>query len=151
MPIYEYQCGECGHELEAMQKISDPVLTKCPACGAEALKKQISKVAFRLKGTGWYETDFKDKKKEPAKSDGGDLFRRPQDGFGDELQTLLADAGEIGTDVAAFTIQFVAVGAVVHKHLFTVTGVAAARGAGGRNSRVVLLRHSSGTVDGLEI
>ena len=72
MPIYEYLCGDCGHELEAMQKISDPVLTVCPDCGAEALKKQISKVAFRLKGTGWYETDFKDKKKDGGKADDGD-------------------------------------------------------------------------------
>ncbi|MEM7469608.1 MAG: zinc ribbon domain-containing protein [Pseudomonadota bacterium] len=68
MPIYEYACNECGHQLEALQKISDAPLVSCPECGAEALTKQISKVAFRLKGTGWYETDFKDKKK---KDDGG--------------------------------------------------------------------------------
>jgi putative FmdB family regulatory protein len=59
MPIYEYQCGACGHTLETLQKISEPPLTTCPVCGAEALKKLISASAFRLKGGGWYETDFK--------------------------------------------------------------------------------------------
>ena len=59
MPIYAYRCDECGHELDALQKISDPPLTDCPACNAAALKKQITAAAFRLKGGGWYETDFK--------------------------------------------------------------------------------------------
>ena len=59
MPIYEYRCEACGHELEQMQKISDPPLTDCPACGQSALRKRISAAAFRLKGGGWYETDFK--------------------------------------------------------------------------------------------
>ena len=59
MPIYEYRCASCGHELEAMRKISDPPLSECPACNVMALKKRISPVAFRLKGSGWYETDFK--------------------------------------------------------------------------------------------
>ena len=63
MPIYEYQCGACGHTLETLQKISEPALTTCPVCGAEALKKLISASAFRLKGGGWYETDFKTGKK----------------------------------------------------------------------------------------
>ena len=59
MPIYEYQCEACGHILETLQKISDEPLTKCPECGEDALKKLISASAFRLKGGGWYETDFK--------------------------------------------------------------------------------------------
>jgi len=59
MPIYEYQCEACGHILETLQKISDTPLTKCPECGEDALKKLISASAFRLKGGGWYETDFK--------------------------------------------------------------------------------------------
>jgi putative FmdB family regulatory protein len=59
MPIYEYQCEGCGHTLETLQKISDPPLTRCPVCGAEALKKLVSASGFRLKGGGWYETDFK--------------------------------------------------------------------------------------------
>ncbi|MCB1759143.1 MAG: zinc ribbon domain-containing protein [Gammaproteobacteria bacterium] len=59
MPLYEYRCEACGHKLEAIQKMSDNPLTDCPACGAAALKKLISAAAFRLKGGGWYETDFK--------------------------------------------------------------------------------------------
>jgi putative FmdB family regulatory protein len=59
MPFYEYECGRCGHQHEAMQKISDPHLRRCPACGRSALKRLVSAAAFRLKGAGWYETDFK--------------------------------------------------------------------------------------------
>ena len=59
MPIYEYGCRSCGHTLEALQKISDKVLRKCPECGKPALKRLMSAPAFRLKGGGWYETDFK--------------------------------------------------------------------------------------------
>lgn len=59
MPIYEYECQACGHEMDALQKISDAPLTDCPACDASALKKKLSAAAFRLKGSGWYETDFK--------------------------------------------------------------------------------------------
>ena len=59
MPIYEYQCEACGHYLETLQKISDPPLTDCHKCGKPAMKKLVSAAAFRLKGGGWYETDFK--------------------------------------------------------------------------------------------
>src|SRR5215471_10296751 len=59
MPIYEYRCGSCSHELEALQKVSDSPLRKCPECGKLALRRLISAPAFRLKGGGWYETDFK--------------------------------------------------------------------------------------------
>lgn len=59
MPIYEYQCEACGERVEVLQKISDAPKLECPACGESALKKKISAVAFRLKGSGWYETDFK--------------------------------------------------------------------------------------------
>jgi putative FmdB family regulatory protein len=59
MPIYEYRCEACNHELEVLQKMSDAVLIECPQCKQESLKKQISAVGFRLKGSGWYETDFK--------------------------------------------------------------------------------------------
>lgn len=59
MPIYEYQCAECGELHEALRKISDPPLTDCPSCGKPALRKKVSAAAFRLAGGGWYETDFK--------------------------------------------------------------------------------------------
>ena len=67
MPIYEYECSACGHYLEAIQKISEAPLTDCPGCGAQGqLKKLVSAAGFRLKGTGWYETDFKHRGKKPA-------------------------------------------------------------------------------------
>ncbi|MGR3914055.1 MAG: zinc ribbon domain-containing protein [Gammaproteobacteria bacterium] len=71
MPIYEYRCAACGHHLEVLQKISEEPLHVCPECGGDGLKKQVSKSAFRLKGGGWYETDFKHggaKKDAPGKS-----------------------------------------------------------------------------------
>ncbi len=73
MPIYEYQCEGCEHEFESMQRMSEPPLTQCPSCGKDRLKKKISAVAFRLKGGGWYETDFKsgDKKNVASSSDSG--------------------------------------------------------------------------------
>lgn len=59
MPIYEYKCGKCEHEFEALQKMSDEPLKTCPSCDQDALIKKVSAAAFRLKGGGWYETDFK--------------------------------------------------------------------------------------------
>jgi len=70
MPIYEYRCDSCGHELEAMQKMSDPVLTDCPGCAKPGLKKLISVAGFRLKGGGWYETDFKGGSKRSTEESG---------------------------------------------------------------------------------
>ena len=63
MPIYEYRCESCGHELEALQKMSDEPLSICPECSQATLKKALSAAGFRLKGGGWYETDFKSGKK----------------------------------------------------------------------------------------
>ena len=59
MPIYEYQCQACQNQIEALQKIGDTLLLECPQCGEASLKKKVSAAAFRLKGSGWYETDFK--------------------------------------------------------------------------------------------
>ena len=70
MPIYEYQCQACGKELEVIQKHTDAPLQDCPECGKASLKKKVTAAAFRLKGGGWYETDFKSgKKKNIAKAD----------------------------------------------------------------------------------
>ena len=68
MPIYEYQCESCGHQFDTIQKFSDDPLKDCPECDVAALKKMVSAPSFRLKGSGWYETDFKDKKSSNAKS-----------------------------------------------------------------------------------
>jgi putative FmdB family regulatory protein len=76
MPIYAYRCTACGHAQDVLQKISDPVLTRCPACGAEAYAKQVTAAGFQLKGSGWYVTDFRGgnsggaKKDEPAEASG---------------------------------------------------------------------------------
>ncbi|MEW8208690.1 MAG: zinc ribbon domain-containing protein, partial [Candidatus Thiodiazotropha taylori] len=70
MPIYEYRCQACDHELEAMQKMSDEPLTECPECKQDSLKKLISAAGFRLKGSGRYETDFKSGNKKNV-HDGG--------------------------------------------------------------------------------
>jgi putative FmdB family regulatory protein len=59
MPIYAYKCGSCGHAKDVLQKISDPALSTCPACGADSFSKQITAAGFQLKGSGWYATDFR--------------------------------------------------------------------------------------------
>jgi len=59
MPIYAYRCASCGHARDVLQKLSDPVLTVCPACGAESFSKQLTAAGFQLKGSGWYVTDFR--------------------------------------------------------------------------------------------
>jgi putative FmdB family regulatory protein len=61
MPIYEYRCGACGHHLEALQTMSEAPLRRCPDCGKARLRRLVSAPQFRLKGEGWYETDFKNK------------------------------------------------------------------------------------------
>jgi putative FmdB family regulatory protein len=71
MPIYEYQCQACQHRLEVLQKIADEPLSLCPACKETGLKKLVSAAAFRLKGGGWYETDFKTGNKKNLSSDAG--------------------------------------------------------------------------------
>ena len=83
MPIYEYQCQACGKRHEAIQRLADPVLTVCPDCGG-ALKKLVSSPAFQFKGTGWYVTDYANKKgagpegsKGSSKSEGGEQGASP--------------------------------------------------------------------------
>lgn len=78
MPIYEYACAACNHRLDALQKISDEPLLDCPSCGEPQLQRMVSAPRFRLKGQGWYETDFKKDNqrniagdKESAKPDSG--------------------------------------------------------------------------------
>jgi putative FmdB family regulatory protein len=72
MPFYEYECQACGKCLETLQKLSEPPLTDCPECGKPELKKLISAAGFRLKGAGWYETDFKTKDKKKNLHDSGE-------------------------------------------------------------------------------
>jgi putative FmdB family regulatory protein len=69
MPIYEYRCNACGHKLESLQRLSDAPLVTCPACGKDALAKQVSAAGFQLKGSGWYATDFKNSGAKPPAKD----------------------------------------------------------------------------------
>ncbi|MBN1378433.1 MAG: zinc ribbon domain-containing protein [Gammaproteobacteria bacterium] len=72
MPIYEYQCQACGELLEVLQKMSDAPLLECPVCKKPELQKKVSAAGFRLKGSGWYETDFKKDKKRNIAQSGND-------------------------------------------------------------------------------
>lgn len=83
MPIYEYRCTQCGHKLETLQKFSDAPLTTCPACGKEALGKLVSAAGFQLKGSGWYQTDFRGSGK-------------PKEKTGDSKDDAKADAAKDG-------------------------------------------------------
>jgi putative FmdB family regulatory protein len=87
MPFYEYQCKNCGHELEAMQKVSDLPLKKCPHCGKSQLQRLMSAPVFRLKGGGWYETDFKDDKDKKR-----NLADKPEADAPKDAETKTADA-----------------------------------------------------------
>ena len=96
MPIYEYACRSCGHQFETIQKASEAALTDCPACGKATLKKLLSAPVFRLKGSGWYETDFKTGNKKNV-SDGGESDKAGGDGGDGKIDG--SDAGK-KTDAA---------------------------------------------------
>ena len=70
MPIYAYRCSNCGHAQDVLQRMSDPVLSVCPACGQPTYVKQVTAAGFQLKGSGWYVTDFRDGKKAGPAVDG---------------------------------------------------------------------------------
>jgi putative FmdB family regulatory protein len=101
MPIYEYRCTDCGHRLEALQRLADAPLLVCPACGKESLTKLMSAVGFQLKGSGWYATDFKHSGSKPAekgtsKSDAANEGSSSGEKGGDAAAT--ASSGEQKTD-----------------------------------------------------
>ena len=94
MPIYEYKCSACSHELESLQKFSDAPLVTCPACGKDALTKLVSAAGFQLKGSGWYQTDFRGSGAKPApKADAG----KTDTGTADSSKTAApAESGTAG-------------------------------------------------------
>jgi putative FmdB family regulatory protein len=105
MPFYEYQCKNCGHALEAMQKVSDSPLKKCPHCGKSQLQRLMSAPVFRLKGKGWYETDFKgesDNKRNLADKPEADAPKEkdsaPADTKGDAKSDVKATDSTAGED-----------------------------------------------------
>jgi len=100
MPIYAYRCTTCGHAQDVLQKMSDALLTQCPACGAEAYVKQVTAAGFQLKGSGWYVTDFRGdgKAKKPPEGDGaGD---KKGDGAGGDKKGDAAPATSEGNGAA---------------------------------------------------
>ena len=132
MPFYEYLCKNCGHELEAMQKVSDSPLKKCPDCGKPQLERLMSAPVFRLKGGGWYETDFKGDKDsqrniadrpeaEPAK-DAKDADGKTKDDKGKD-----AKAAEGKAPDAAATKESAASGKAVDKAVQKSPAAGAAR------------------------
>jgi putative FmdB family regulatory protein len=96
MPIYEYRCSACGHDVEALQKMADAPLRKCPECGKSQLKRLVSAPQFRLKGGGWYETDFKNKSETQRNLVGRDSSEAASD-----KSTDTAAKDEAGKAVAA--------------------------------------------------
>lgn len=93
MPIYEYQCQDCGEELEKLQRMSDDPLKECPACNKPALKRLVSAAGFRLKGGGWYETDFKQGNKRNLAGSDGDSGSK-SDGAKGESKSASGETGK---------------------------------------------------------
>lgn len=91
MPIYAYRCSACGHAQDVLQKLSDPVLTTCPACGAEAYGKQVTAAGFQLKGSGWYVTDFRGGNTAAPKADAGAEPGKPADKPADKPAAAAVD------------------------------------------------------------
>lgn len=79
MPIYAYRCTTCGHAKDVLRKMSDPLLTQCPSCGAATFVKQVTAAGFKLKGTGWYVTDFRDQGTAASKDEGTKRTGAPVD------------------------------------------------------------------------
>ena len=105
MPIYEYACQSCGHQFDALQKMSDDPLLDCPDCGEPKLKKLLSAPNFRLKGGGWYETDFKNENRRNIAegSDGKAGAGKKEDGgkAGDAKKDTKKDAQQAKSSTAA--------------------------------------------------
>lgn len=93
MPIYEYACRSCEHEFETLQKISEAPLVDCPSCGESELKKKVSAARFRLKGGGWYETDFKSGDKKNLAGEGSRDSSRPEESASKEPSAAKDSSG----------------------------------------------------------
>ena len=101
MPIYEYECKECGHQLESIQKMNDPHLVDCPKCLKPALRKLVSAAGFQLKGGGWYVTDFRDKgKKKESKPESGS---ESDSGAGTKSENKTDAKADVKTDAKSET------------------------------------------------
>ena len=94
MPIYAYRCEHCGHAKDVLQKVSDPVLTVCPACGEPTFRKQVTAAGFQLKGSGWYVTDFRGDKTAKRGDAGETGDDKPADGKPADGKPAEAASGE---------------------------------------------------------
>jgi putative FmdB family regulatory protein len=94
MPFYEYECPHCGYDEEVLQKINEKPLTKCPSCGKKGLKKLMSAPVFRLKGSGWYETDFKGDKENKRNLAGADKDESKAESKSEAKGDVKADAAK---------------------------------------------------------
>ena len=108
MPLYEYRCADCGHEIEVLRKISDPHPVECPTCHHASLQKKLTAAGFQLKGTGWYVTDFKGGNKpaaprgdKPAEAAGGDAPAAAPAGAADSAPAATGAAATTSTPPAA--------------------------------------------------
>ncbi len=108
MPIYAYKCDACGHRQDVLQKISDPVLTQCPSCGAAAFAKQLTAAGFQLKGSGWYATDFKNggagakpASSDAAKTEGGEATKPAESAGADKTTAAAAGTAKAAVPAAA--------------------------------------------------
>jgi putative FmdB family regulatory protein len=97
MPIYEYQCSHCRYYLEVIQKITDAKLKKCPSCGRSTLRKLMSAPVFRLKGSGWYETDFKSDQEQKRNLAAAEKEPPAPDAKGDKESKDAKDSKETGS------------------------------------------------------
>lgn len=98
MPIYAFECTQCGHSFDRLQKLSDPDPDTCPNCGAHAIKRQLTAPAFRLSGSGWYETDFKkDGDKKRNLTEGGESGKPSTDKPASESAPAKAEAKPVPT------------------------------------------------------
>ena len=95
MPIYEYRCTSCGHELEALQKITESPLVNCPSCRTDSLTKLVSAAGFQLKGSGWYATDFRNGSKPANKPDAKNDTKtdKPSEGKSESTSTTASGPG----------------------------------------------------------
>jgi putative FmdB family regulatory protein len=96
MPIYAYRCATCGHTKDVLQRLSDPPLAECPACGAPRFEKQVTAAGFQLKGSGWYATDFRN----PAAAPPADKPAADGAGKGDAAKPAVASESPASTAAA---------------------------------------------------
>jgi len=102
VPIYAYKCSACGHQQDVLQKLSDPLLTVCPACGQSTYSKQVTAAGFQLKGSGWYVTDFRNNGSKPG-SEAGEAKGKGESAKSESGQSSGGDAASGAADKPAST------------------------------------------------